>query len=138
MQRKGDIPILKHRKRPYIETELIHLGMSTKCSGTHYVADIIEADIDAKGGWIYEPITKVIYPAIAKFHHVSAASVERAIRYAIEDTFLHMDPDLIAEYFPRLPDGAARPSNQLFVQVVARICRDKLTFLGLSNGNRSN
>ena len=68
---------LTHR----VHQELRHLHISGNLRGFYYLAHAIELTV--QNPFRVQFITKDLYPAIAKRYKVSPASVERAIRTAI-------------------------------------------------------
>ena len=60
-----------------------------------------------------QSITKELYPALAKQSRLySAASIERAIRYAITEAWAHGSRTAWQQYFPQ---QAKAPSNAIFI-----------------------
>ena len=69
-----------------IKEVLMKLGMSPKLKGYRYIVTSVE--LLTKWGRTTKSMTLNLYPEVGKIHGTSATSVERAIRYAIEDTWL--------------------------------------------------
>ena len=66
-----------------IQELLLSIGFSPNLSGFEYLTDAIEMVVEDKAS--LKGITKFIYPTIATLHFVSEKSVERSIRYSIEE-----------------------------------------------------
>lgn len=63
-----------------------------------------------------QSITKELYPAIAKHSRLySAASIERAIRYAITEAWAHGSQRAWQQYFPQQTKA---PSNAIFIATI--------------------
>ena len=56
-------------------------GLTSRSKGFSYIETLLR--ILYEHGTCSESLTKVLYPAVAKYYHTSAANVERAIRSAI-------------------------------------------------------
>lgn len=65
-------------------------------------------------------ITKDLYPDISKKFNTSVARVERAIRHAIEVSWLRGDIDLMEDIFGHSVDiDRAKPTNSEFIVTIA-------------------
>ena len=65
-------------------------------------------------------ITKELYPDLSIKYNTSAQRVERAIRYAIEVSWLRGDIDLMEEIFGHSVDiDRAKPTNSEFIVTIA-------------------
>lgn len=65
-------------------------------------------------------ITKELYPSIANLYHTTSSRVERAIRHAIEVSWMRGDYNLMEELFGNSVDyDRAKPTNSEFIVTVA-------------------
>ena len=109
-------------KRSYVEDELCKLGMKRALTGYPYIVDATMILMDYSG--VPPRLTSDIYPYIAKKYGVTAKSVERAIRSALEVTFREMDAATLHYYYPKELDPAlGRPSNSDFLLQFAKKLR---------------
>lgn len=68
-----------------------------------------------------QTLTKELYPDIAKLHGKTGAQVERSIRNAIEQAWLHRDDRIWRMYFSPAPDGSIpRPTNGQLLHTLMR------------------
>ena len=104
-------------RRAVIDAELIDIGFNVKLLGFTYIGDGLEAMLDT--GLSRPRTVRWIYAYIWERRRKSFASVERAIRTAIEDCWLHGDPDKLADLFPRCT-VTGRPSNLEFFNLMGR------------------
>jgi hypothetical protein len=107
-------------ERAFIDVELIEIGFDFSKLGSHYIADVIMMGWERGEDFLNEPLTKVILPEVARLRHTTAARAERTMRYAIEDAWLHGDPERQAEFFPRELGDTGRPTVSQFYQNFAR------------------
>ena len=100
-------------------TDVLHkLGVPSQLKGYEYIRDGIEMIIHKGRGVL--PITKELYPSIAKRYKTTWTRVERDIRSAIECAYNRGDLDVIEEYFGMSVDyNKSRPSNLQFLATVA-------------------
>ena len=69
-------------------------------------------------------ITKELYPYLADSTSQSAKRVERNIRYAIEQTWLIGDPEVLERYFGySVGPNRSRPSNAAFLRTLTEHLR---------------
>lgn len=109
-------------------SELLYkMGVPAHIRGYKYLRDAIELVV--KDESILQAITKNLYPSVGEKHGgCSASKVERAIRHAIELTFLNGNMDLLNKIFAsrtgiHLLNG--KPSNSEFIATVAEWLRIK-------------
>ena len=60
-------------------------------------------------------ITKMLYPTIAEKHNTTPTRAERAIRFAIEKTYLDGDMDVITEIIGANRFRKGKPTNSEFL-----------------------
>lgn len=92
---------------------LLDLGFSTKHDGFHYLTDAVvmmTRDITL-------PVTKIVYPAVARSHNCSSENVERSIRTAMSWAWAHRNIRLWEEILPFCTEH--RPSNADFLTHLA-------------------
>ena len=100
-------------------TKLLHeLGVPSHIKGYEYIRDgilILYNDPTIVGG-----ITKELYPEIAEKYNTSASRVERAIRHAIEVSWIRGNIDLMEDVFGHSVDyDRAKPTNSEFIVTLA-------------------
>ena len=100
-------------------TRILHnLGIPSNVKGYNYVRDAI--------GLIYNDpslvgcVTKVLYPEIAIKYQTTVSRVERAIRHAIEISWIRGDWDVMEEIFGHSVDiDRSKPTNSEFIVTIA-------------------
>lgn len=99
-----------------VRNVLTALGITVSRKGYVCVVDALELMRDDAG----LSMTKELYPMIAKRQRCSAASVERAIRGAIEAAWLKRDERIWRMYFTPCREGfVPRPTNAAFLRTLA-------------------
>lgn len=98
---------------------LIDIGIPASLSGYTYLREAIRLVID--GGMAPEGIlSKRIYPVIAKKHGKSIASVEKAIRTAIETAWIRGRTELLDRLFGYTVSAQrGKPTNTEFIAMIA-------------------
>lgn len=110
-----------------IEEEITNLlriiGMPFNIKGYRFVKDaILMVSGDRE---LLSSVTTILYPHIAKIHNTTASRVERAIRHAIETTWLHGNMKELQNIFGDFSMfHKSRPSNSEFIAMLA----EKLKF----------
>lgn len=96
-------------------TDLLHsLGIPSHIKGFQYIRDGIELMYKDKN--YINAVTKELYPAIAKKYETTSSRVERAIRHAIEISWMRGDYDLMDELFGNSVDfDRSKPTNSEFI-----------------------
>ncbi|MBQ9838849.1 MAG: response regulator [Oscillospiraceae bacterium] len=98
------------------EAELLLLGLRMKLTGFQCLCTAIRLLREDPN----QSITKVLYPNVAKIHGGSKESVERAIRTAIRDGWMHRDDRVWAAYFtPNRRGVIEMPTNGEFITRIA-------------------
>lgn len=120
--------LVKAKARDNAETEwivhntLAELGVPSNLRGHDYLVTAICTAIDRPE--VVHAITSDLYPAVARAYHTSASNVERAIRHAIENAFLHCDMEVLERYFGNaVSSERAKTTNGAFISRVANILR---------------
>ena len=76
-------------------------------------------------------ITKELYPTLARKQGRTPMSVEKALRQGITHAWEHRDESVWRQYFDTMPDGfMPRPSNQQFLQQLARSLQRSMAYCG--------
>lgn len=124
-----DIATSKRNKERLIEiqdkdiqiqvTNLLHaLGIPSHIKGYQYIRSAILMVYDNPG--FIGGITKELYPDLSVKFNTSIQRVERAIRHAIEVSWLRGDIDLMEEIFGHSVDiDRAKPTNSEFIVTIA-------------------
>lgn len=98
---------------------LMRLGVPVNIKGFHYIKTAVMFSLENPIGMT--SMSKMLYPAIAERYLIaSTVSVERAIRYAIEQSCIRGDIGFIRQLFG-CRDGAMNynPTNREFLAVVS-------------------
>lgn len=105
--------------RRYVEEELEQMGFRRRQTAFAYLVDALLFVMERPKD--FPPsMTGELYPMIAARYQVTKASVERAMRHAIEVVFARMDAAQRSYYYPYPFDEAkGRPSNLDFLLRVA-------------------
>lgn len=99
---------------------LLGLGFSKRHRGFHHLQEAILMEMEAPG----RPVTKEIYPAIAKNFSTSDLTVEHAIRTAIQSAWEKRNDGLWGQYFPPNSSGTiSRPTNSTAITQLAQALR---------------
>lgn len=125
-----DIIVALYKRRTNIKTEenldikieitnLLHsLGIPSHIKGYSYIRDGVEMlyhDSSLVGS-----ITKELYPSIASTYDTTSSRVERAIRHAIEVSWVRGDYNLMEEIFGNSIDfDRSKPTNSEFIVTLA-------------------
>lgn len=112
-----------------IHETLLHLGVPANLLGYEALTIAIELTL-RDPSYMYKGITKRLYPEVAKriSYDVTASSVERAMRHAIEAMHDHTDPEVVGEYFGNVMSASkGKLTNSQFIAQVATKLRDQMT-----------
>lgn len=106
-----------------IRTELFKLGVPEHLKGYEYLVESIAIVVCDRAA-LYK-ITQCVYPEVAQDYTVTSASVERAIRTAIEATFGNGENiAALSTYFGKAYNARkAKVTNKAFVTRVANKIR---------------
>ncbi|MBE5940407.1 MAG: hypothetical protein E7266_08415 [Lachnospiraceae bacterium] len=104
-------------------TELLHmLGLPAHIKGFYYIREAII--ISTYKPQLLNSITKSLYPEIANSYHTSVASVERAIRHAIEVAWSRGNIEILTEYFGHsIAYHKGKPTNSEFISIIVDYLR---------------
>lgn len=100
-------------------TNLLHnLGIPSHIKGYNYIRDGVE--MLYKDATLVGSITKELYPSIASTYDTTSSRVERAIRHAIEVSWVRGDYNLMEELFGNSIDyDRSKPTNSEFIVTLA-------------------
>ena len=99
------------------------LGLAPELLGFKYLREAVLMVLD-EPKTLHKGITKIIYPEIAKRNNTTASRVERAMRYAIECTFLKKDAKVLEDYFGNIISmTSGKLTNGAFIAAVAEHIR---------------
>ena len=103
----------------WISNFLRGIGIPYKIKGFAYLVDAIRLCSEDPRRLQY--VTKFIYPEVAKRIGVSAPSVERCMRHALEMVYRNGNKDILKNLFPSCP--ARRPTNTEAIKVLVSCFR---------------
>ncbi len=114
----------------YVTKVMIEMGVPAHLKGYRYLrASIIMAEEDME---VVGSVTKLLYPEIAKKYKTTEQKVERAIRNAIEVSWMRGNVRIFEELFGySVQTGNSRPTNSEYIAQIA----DKIS-LDLRNEGR--
>lgn len=111
-----------------IHETLLHLGVPANLLGYEALTIAIELTL-RDPSYMYKGITKRLYPEVAKriSYDVTASSVERAMRHAIDAMHDHTDLEVVGEYFGNVMSASkGKLTNSQFIAQVATKLRDQM------------
>lgn len=117
------------QRRRHIEREvaecLLVLGVPAHFKGYRYLKDAITMVVMEPE--LLTAVTKELYPAVAELSNTTAHQVERAIRHAIESTWVRGNLAFIDELFAYTVDAEkGKPTNSSFIARLADHVRMEL------------
>lgn len=102
----------------YVTRIMLDLGVPAHLKGYHYLREAIiisERDME-----IVSSVTKLLYPSIAKRFSTTEQKVERAIRNAIEVSWMRGNVETFEDLFGySLESGKGRPTNSEYIARIA-------------------
>ena len=105
-------------KQMYVTKLLLSLGVPAHLKGYHYLRSAIlrsEQDIE-----VVSSVTKLLYPDVAREYNTSVQKVERAIRNAIEVSWMRGNIESMEEMFGfSAHSGKGRPTNSEYIARIA-------------------
>ena len=108
----------------YVTEFMLDMGVPAHLKGYHYLRTAIlmaGKDMEVVGS-----VTKLLYPEIAKLFKTTEQKVERAIRNAIEVSWVRGNADTFEDLFGySFLTGNTRPTNSEYIAVVADYIRLK-------------
>lgn len=102
---------------------LRELGVSNRLVGYPCLVQAIV--LAARQPLLCRALTKELYPAVASQLGVSPATVERSIRYAVEQAFARCSPQVAAKYFGGIvhPQRGKPTSGEFIAELAYRLRR---------------
>jgi two-component system response regulator (stage 0 sporulation protein A) len=97
---------------------MVNMGVPAHLKGYHYLKAavmLVSEDMRAVGS-----VTKLLYPEIAKRYNTTDGKVERAIRNAIEVSWMRGNQGMLKELFGySYESGKLRPTNSEYIARIA-------------------
>lgn len=102
----------------YITEIMLDLGVPAHLKGYHYLRDAIL--LSGRNIEVVGSVTKLLYPTIAKHFKTTEQKVERAIRNAIEVSWVRGNPVTFEKMFGfSVQSGRIRPTNSEYIARIA-------------------
>jgi len=102
----------------YIAKIMLDMGVPAHLKGYHYLREAIM--LSARNMELVSSVTKLLYPTIAKHFKTTDQKVERAIRNAIEVSWVRGNTDSFEEVFGYSAlQGKKRPTNSEYISHIA-------------------
>lgn len=102
----------------YITEIMLDIGVPAHLKGYHYLRDAIL--ISGKDMEVVGSVTKLLYPTIAKHFKTTDQKVERAIRNAIEVSWVRGNMETFEKMFGySAQTGRTRPTNSEYIARIA-------------------
>lgn len=102
----------------YITEIMLDIGVPAHLKGYHYLRDAIL--ISGKDMEAVSSVTKLLYPTIAKHFKTTDQKVERAIRNAIEVSWVRGNTETFKKMFGySAQTGRTRPTNSEYIARIA-------------------
>ena len=96
---------------------LCHIGVPTHIKGYQYLRTAILMAVEDI--YIFDFVTNVLYPAVARNHATTASIVARAIRHAIKVTWDGGDADSLNRFFIYNKNRYKIPTTSVFISSIA-------------------
>ncbi|MCH5342407.1 MAG: sporulation initiation factor Spo0A C-terminal domain-containing protein [Acetatifactor sp.] len=102
----------------YITSIMLDVGVPAHLKGYHYLRDAIL--LTGRDMEVVSSVTKLLYPTIAKHFKTTNQKVERAIRNAIEVSWMRGNINTFEEMFGySAASGKTRPTNSEYIARIA-------------------
>ncbi len=102
----------------YVTDIMLDLGVPAHLHGYRYLREAVLMSMDDME--LVGSVTKLLYPEIAKKHHVTDQKVERGIRNAIEVSWERGNRDSFRDIFGySAQEGRGRPTNSEYIARLA-------------------
>ncbi|MCQ2538821.1 MAG: sporulation initiation factor Spo0A C-terminal domain-containing protein [Acetatifactor sp.] len=102
----------------YVTEIMLDIGVPAHLKGYHYLRDAIM--LSGKDMEVVSSVTKLLYPTIAKHFKTTDQKVERAIRNAIEVSWLRGNTETFEKMFGySAASGRMRPTNSEYIARIA-------------------
>ena len=99
-----------------VQDVLTGLGVLKTMAGAQYLHDAVTIALEDHE--TIERITKLMYPKIAKLHNTTPSRIERAIRVAIERSWLSGEWEYKKRIFGEMANDDNRPTNTHYIQCI--------------------
>lgn len=102
----------------YITEIMLDVGVPAHLKGYHYLRDAIL--LSGRDMEVVSSVTKLLYPTIARHFKTTEQKVERAIRNAIEVSWVRGNPATFERMFGySAQSGRIRPTNSEYIARIA-------------------
>lgn len=102
----------------YITDIMLDIGVPAHLKGYHYLRDAIL--LSGRDMEVVSSVTKLLYPTIAKRFKTTNQKVERAIRNAIEVSWIRGNTETFEKMFGySASSGRTRPTNSEYIARIA-------------------
>ena len=102
----------------YITNIMLEIGVPAHLKGYHYLRDAIM--MSGRDIEVVSSVTKLLYPSIARHYKTTGQKVERAIRNAIEVSWMRGSESTFEKIFGYSPAmGKERPTNSEYIARIA-------------------
>lgn len=102
----------------YVTDIMLDIGVPAHLKGYHYLRDAIM--LSGKDMEVVSSVTKLLYPTIARRFKTTDQKVERAIRNAIEVSWVRGNVETFEEVFGySISSGRSRPTNSEYIARIA-------------------
>ena len=102
----------------YVTNVMLDMGIPAHLKGYHYLRDAIM--LSGRDIEVVSSVTKLLYPVIAKHFKTTDQKVERAIRNAIEVSWMRGNADTFEKLFGYSSlSGKNRPTNSEYIARIA-------------------
>ena len=102
----------------YITTIMLDMGVPAHLKGYHYLRDAIL--LSGRDMEVVSSVTKLLYPTVARHFKTTDQKVERAIRNAIEVSWIRGNDETFEELFGySAASGKTRPTNSEYIARIA-------------------
>lgn len=114
-----EIAVVKdHELERYITNIMLDVGVPAHLRGYHYLRDAIM--LSGRDMEVVSSVTKLLYPTIAKRFKTTDQKVERAIRNAIEVSWMRGNVETFEKMFGySVSSGKTRPTNSEYIARIA-------------------
>lgn len=102
----------------YITTIMLDIGVPAHLKGYHYLREAIL--LSGRDMEVVSSVTKLLYPTVARHFRTTDQKVERAIRNAIEVSWIRGNDETFEELFGySASSGKTRPTNSEYIARIA-------------------
>lgn len=102
----------------YITDIMLDIGVPAHLKGYHYLRDAIL--LSGRDMEVVSSVTKLLYPTVARHFKTTDQKVERAIRNAIEVSWIRGNNETFERMFGySAASGKARPTNSEYIARIA-------------------